>query len=167
MGVLKGTSQVMLNSAVGKKIILRWGIRQGDPISPYLFILTMDFLPQWMQILAQQNIIQRPFENCQQCLLYADDTLFILKPDIQQIRVLKLILDIYGQLSGMRMNLQKSELLITCTDISLVQQLAEEIGCKLSNRFSLSISRHAACWISLLHRLVRFRGLGWFWDILF
>jgi hypothetical protein len=93
----------------------------------------MDFLPQWMQILAQQNIIQRPFENCQQCLLYADDTLFILKPDIQQIRVLKLILDIYGQLSGMRMNLQKSELLITCTDISLVQQLAEEIGCKATD----------------------------------
>jgi Reverse transcriptase (RNA-dependent DNA polymerase) len=128
--VLQGSSQVLLNSVAGRKIWLRRGVRQGDPLSPYLFILAADFLPKWIEYLTSQHIILKPFPQCHQCLLYADDTLFIIKPEEQQINALKIILQVYGQISGLEVCMDKSELMITSSQQERVQQLAAIMGCK-------------------------------------
>lgn len=41
--VTQGTTRVILNGVAGKKIVLKRGLRQGDPLSLYLFMLVMDF----------------------------------------------------------------------------------------------------------------------------
>jgi Reverse transcriptase (RNA-dependent DNA polymerase) len=122
--VLPEKSQVLLNSVAGKVIELRRGVRQGDPLSPYFFILAADFLPVWIDALIQQGLIEKPFPQCRQCLLYADDTLFFLQPQEQQIMLLKFFLDIYTQLSSLTVNLQKSEMLVTAASHNRVQELA-------------------------------------------
>jgi Reverse transcriptase (RNA-dependent DNA polymerase) len=100
----------VLNSVAGRRIHLKRGARQGDPISPYLFNIVMDFLVTWVKRL---NLLQPVFPGCKSCLLYADDTLLLVKPQIQQLQFLKVILRIFGEMSGLRINMQKSELLIT------------------------------------------------------
>jgi Reverse transcriptase (RNA-dependent DNA polymerase) len=94
----------------GRRIHLKRGARQGDPISPYLFNIAMDFLVTWVKRL---NLLQPVFPGCKSYLLYADDTLLLVKPQIQQLQFLKVILRIFGEMSGLRINMQKSELLIT------------------------------------------------------
>jgi hypothetical protein len=39
-----GTSYILLNGVPGKTIHCRRGVRQGDPLSPLLFVITADLL---------------------------------------------------------------------------------------------------------------------------
>jgi Reverse transcriptase (RNA-dependent DNA polymerase) len=96
----------------------------GDPISSYLFIIAMDFLPMWIKKLNEMQILKPPFQGCRSCLLYADDTLLMLRPEDNQLRILKVILHIFEKLSGLRVNLAKSELIVTNASENQVAQLA-------------------------------------------
>jgi hypothetical protein len=83
-----------------------------------------------MENLVDQQLIERLFPGCKQCLVYADDTLLLLSPSEQQLTIIKVLLDVYGQLSGLKINLNKSELLLTSACTQETQHLAQLIGCK-------------------------------------
>jgi hypothetical protein len=80
-----GTSSVLLNGVPGKKFYCKRGVRQGDPLSPLLFVLAADFLQSLLNKAMAPNIISPPL-HCPACsdfpvIQYADDTLVILKAD--------------------------------------------------------------------------------------
>jgi hypothetical protein len=58
MGLLYSTTQVLMNGVLGKRIFRRWGLRQGDPLSPMLFILVMDVLGHMVSKVAEEGILQ-------------------------------------------------------------------------------------------------------------
>lgn len=126
--VLSGTSQIIVNGLVGKKIILKRGVRQGDPISPMLFIMAMDFVTRWFSKLVVTGAWRLPFQDMKPCLLYADDALFFLKPEARQIQMLKIALAAFERISGLAVNLTKSELVIAKDVGTLGQELAAQIG---------------------------------------
>jgi Reverse transcriptase (RNA-dependent DNA polymerase) len=96
----------------------------------------MDFLVLWMKRLTELQVLHQAYPGCRNCLLYADDTLIFLKPNVQQVRILKLIFQIFEKLSGLKVNMQKSEILITSSHSYQVQQLAQIMQCKAKD-FSL------------------------------
>jgi hypothetical protein len=94
--------------------------------------LAADFLLIWFEALAHQKLITKPYPNCRQCLSYADDTLFIIKPEEQQVRLFKSCLKIYEEVSVLQINIQKSKMMATTMEQREVQALAKIMGCTTS-----------------------------------
>ena len=165
--ILAGTSQIMINGLLGRKITLRRGVRQGDPLSPLLFILAIDFLARYTQNLADTEALRLPFREMTPCLLYADDAMFFLKPEVQQLQVLQIVLTVFKQVSGLSVNLSKSELLISEGSQLLKQELANVLGCKLATLpftyLGLPLSNKSlpkSAYLPLLQRMNKKLG-GW------
>nr|POF16873.1 line-1 retrotransposable element orf2 protein [Quercus suber] len=80
------------------------GIRQGDPLSPYLFILCMDFLGQLIEEKCSQNLWQ-PVKDSRNGptfshLLFADDLIFFAKADYINCSAIRDVLDDFCNLLG-------------------------------------------------------------------
>lgn len=76
-------SAVLLNGSHGPWIQCKNGLRQGDPLSPFLFIIIADVLQRMIINACAQNLLAHPVSTTLPCLVlqYADDTLIIIKAD--------------------------------------------------------------------------------------
>lgn len=91
------------------------GLRQGDPLSPLLFNLVADVFTKMLIKAARQGFISGLLPNVIEggviSLQYADDTLLFLENNPEKATTLKWLLICFEQLSGMKINYDKSELL--------------------------------------------------------
>jgi hypothetical protein len=135
-----GTSSVLLNGIPGKKFYCQRGVRQGDPLSPLLFVLVVDLLQAILNRAMQQNIIYAPLPGpaCPDfpIIQYANDTLVVLKADANQLLCLKAILQSFADSTGLTANYNKSSMMpIICAkkDFIILQTLcnAELDACLL------------------------------------
>ena len=134
-GLLRTSStQVLLNGSPGERIHHQRGLRQGDPLSPMLFILVMDVLCHLIRKAADEQMLQPLARRALQhrISLYADDVVLFLRPSASDIAITLDILQLFGNASGLTTNLQKSSVLpIHCTedDKSFLQ---ESLPCQIS-----------------------------------
>jgi len=128
-GLLSTSStQVLLNGSPGETIQHRRGLRQGDPLSPMLFILVMDVLNRMVTQADEEGILQplarRPIQH--RISLYADDVALFLQPAAADINLTLRILQLFGEASGLKTNVQKSNVMpIHCSEenMGVVQSL--------------------------------------------
>jgi hypothetical protein len=121
---------VKVNNRLGPYFQSYKGARQGDPLSPpLLFNFVADVLAR-MVVKAQYNervtgLIDHLINQGIAILQYADDTILCLKNDLEEVRNVKLLLYLFEQMSGFKINFEKSELLLVGGDNDLVITYAE------------------------------------------
>jgi hypothetical protein len=98
------------------------GIRQGDPLSPYLFLFVADGLSCLIRKEIENNSLHE-FHICRRApgishLLFADDSLLFFEGSIEQGLVVKSILDKYEQSTGQLVSLGKCSIMYgdQCSD---------------------------------------------------
>ena len=112
------------------------GLRQGDPLSPFLFTLVADVLSRLM-IRAEETGITEGFlvgrDRTRVSLLqFADDTIFFSKASLDLLQNLKIILLVFGQVSGLKINLEKSTISGINTRQEMLSSLALVLECRVS-----------------------------------
>ncbi|XP_034681036.1 uncharacterized protein LOC117910970 [Vitis riparia] len=115
------------------------GPRQGDPISPYLFVLGMEVLSALIRRAVQGNFItgcrlrgRGGAEMNVSHLLFADDTIIFCEARKEHLTYPGWILAWFEAASGLRINLAKSEL-IPVGEIDNIEEMAVELGCRVGS----------------------------------
>jgi len=76
------SSRVLLNGQQGPAFSHNRGVRQGDPLSPMLFILAMDPLQRLLDMATQQGVLSAlPLSTARwRTSMYADDAAIFINP---------------------------------------------------------------------------------------
>ena len=102
--------QILLNGNLTSEIPLLRGVRQGDPLSPLLYVLCVEALACQIRSCSEIRGFLLPGASGKQARvrLYADDTTVILK-DLSSLRRLFDCISIYERGSGAKLNRSKTE----------------------------------------------------------
>ncbi|KAL2224653.1 UNVERIFIED_CONTAM: LINE-1 reverse transcriptase [Sesamum indicum] len=108
------------------------GLRQGDPLSPYLFVLVMEALHLGFLQRIEEDMQLTYHWKCESSkvfqLGFADDLLLFSRANFDSIRVFKEGLDWFAEVSGLRLNVHKSHLIISRSAQDLKDQMLEILG---------------------------------------
>lgn len=123
------------------------GLRQGDPISSYLFIILMECLTLMIEKEVSLNLIAT-HPKCKNplvtSLMFADDVLLVTKPDPASIENIILTLVQFHKLTGLTIDKCKSQILVVGISPVLQQQIVHLSGIQVmppnSNNLGLPIS---------------------------
>nr|GFA52616.1 RNA-directed DNA polymerase, eukaryota [Tanacetum cinerariifolium] len=123
---------VLVNGSPTSEFQFFKGHKQGDPVSPFLFILVIESLHVSFQRVVDAGFftgIMLDTSISVTHLFYADDFIFMGQCNRANIDTITRVLDVFHRASGLRINMNKSKLMGISVESSKVEQAVEKIGC--------------------------------------
>ncbi|KAL6135150.1 hypothetical protein ACLB2K_067378 [Fragaria x ananassa] len=111
------------------------GLRQGDPISPYLFLLVAEDFSSLLRIAERERLlygaaIARGAPVITH-LFFVDDSLLLCDASAQECRKLKEIFGVYERSSGQKINVDKSAVCSPRTTMAVKEACSEILDMKI------------------------------------
>uniref|UniRef100_A0A151UGD4 Ribonuclease H protein At1g65750 family n=1 Tax=Cajanus cajan TaxID=3821 RepID=A0A151UGD4_CAJCA len=141
--VSSSSLHLLWNGVKTATIIPRRGLRQGDPLSPYLFVLCMEKLG----LLINQAVYDRHWQPIKiskegpfiSHLFFADDCLLFVKARNSQVRLMQIIIDEFCTKSRLKINVDKSRAFASKTITSAKKARLQGIS---NIRFTTSLGKY-------------------------
>ncbi len=164
---------IMVNGSPSSFFGSSRGIRQGDRLSPLLFLLIMEVLSRMLRRTKEAGLIKgfKAGNSAEEdlsvsYLLFADDTIVFCDADPEQLLHLRMVLSCFEAVTGLGVNMAKSELVLVGHVLNL-SLLADILCCRIG---SLPMSylglplgasfKASSVWNPILEKVER-RLAGW------
>lgn len=147
-GITSTSISMLWNGCATPAFTPKRGLRQGDPLSPYLFVLCMERLGDMISAQVQQKkwlpiTISKNGPKVSH-LFFADDVLLFAKAKPSQARLIANVLQSFCALSGFKVSVKKSrafaskgvtnsrkEKILSITQINFTTNLGKYLGFKI------------------------------------
>lgn len=129
------STATLLNGARGRWFNHYRGLRQGDPLSPMLFILAMEPLQRLFDQAASDGLLSPICSSAAKLRvsLYADDAAVFVQPTKEDVATVAETLELFGQVSGLLTNRSKCAVYpIRCDNINL-EEVMEGFQCPIQS----------------------------------
>ncbi|GJT07142.1 RNA-directed DNA polymerase, eukaryota, reverse transcriptase zinc-binding domain protein [Tanacetum coccineum] len=123
---------IIINGSPTAEFQFHKGLKQGDPLSPFLFILIMESLHLSFQRVVDARMFKGITLSSSLMLshmFYADDVIFVGQWCDDNINTLVQVLECFFHASGLHINMNKSKLMGVLVDDEKVKQAASKLGC--------------------------------------
>ncbi|CAJ2662883.1 unnamed protein product [Trifolium pratense] len=166
------SASILVNGSPTDEFPFERGLRQGDPLSPFLFLLAAEGLHVLMEAMVERNMFTgysvgelAPVSVSH--LQFADDTLLMGTKSWANVRALRAVLVLFESMSGLRVNFHKSMLVGVNIPESWLVEAASALCCKVGKIHFLYLGlpiggdpRRLCFWEPVLDRLKN-RLSGW------
>lgn len=124
---------VLVNDSPIDEFPMRRGLRQGDPLAPFLFTIVVEGLSGLMREAEKHkrfNSVKVGHSQVEVSLVqYADDTMIFGEASLQNVFLI--IIRCFEVVSGLKVNFFKSKFGSICVDQALVEDFAHLLNCTL------------------------------------
>lgn len=107
-------ASVLVNGGPSEEFYLKRSLRQNDPLSFFLFILTAKDLDLLTQKASKEGLLKLTLIGCHKVpvshLQYDDGVVFLCNDDRENLKTIKHILRLFELISGLSVNFYKSTL---------------------------------------------------------
>jgi hypothetical protein len=123
---------ILVNGVPSRPFSASRGIRQGDPLSPFLFVLMAEGLGRYIKRAIQEGSLKGlPLHNVTPTpshSQFVDDTLLMNSPTAKEAQKINSILSDFTEASGMTLNPDKSKLFFFNTPITVQLHISRILG---------------------------------------
>ncbi|WOL08527.1 hypothetical protein Cni_G17280 [Canna indica] len=132
--LLSTESALVIDGRIGTNFKHKCGVRQGNPLSSFIFNLAIDCLSRLIDQAVRWALVKGVWEqhvsNGTTHFLSANDLILFCKNDNRSLANVRLLLHCFKLTSSLRINLNKTSVIGLNGDWELTRSLAHQMGCQ-------------------------------------